>query len=54
MSIAVPDELVYSHQWSPRECAIWDNRCMLHRATPFDTAKEIRLMRRCTTLGQKP
>ena len=54
MSLAIPDDLVYGHQWSPRECAIWDNRCMLHRATPFDTAQEIRLMRRCTTLGQTP
>lgn len=54
MSIAIPDDLIYAHQWSPRECAIWDNRCTLHRATPFDTANEIRLMRRCTTLGQKP
>jgi len=54
MTTAIPDDLVYSHQWSPRECAIWDNRCVLHRATPFDTAAEIRLMRRCTTLGQTP
>lgn len=54
MANAVSDDMVYSHKWSPRECAIWDNRCMLHRATPFDTANEIRQMRRCTTLGQTP
>jgi len=54
MTSAIPEDLVYSHKWNPRECAIWDNRCMLHRATPFDTANEIRLMRRCTTLGQTP
>lgn len=54
MTTAIPDDLVYAHEWSPRECAIWDNRCTLHRATPFDTAGELRLMRRCTTLGQTP
>jgi alpha-ketoglutarate-dependent 2,4-dichlorophenoxyacetate dioxygenase len=54
MSVAIPDDLVYAHQWSPRECAIWDNRCTLHRATSFDTANDIRLMRRCTTLGLTP
>lgn len=54
MQIAIPDDLIYGHKWSPRECAIWDNRCMLHRATPFDTAADIRLMRRCTTLGETP
>ncbi len=54
MTELIPDDLVYSHKWHPRECAIWDNRCLLHRATAFDTATEIRLMRRCTTLGQTP
>ncbi len=54
MSAMITDDMIYSHKWQPNECAIWDNRCMLHRATPFDTSKEIRLMRRCTTLGQVP
>jgi taurine dioxygenase len=54
MTTAITDDMVYSHRWSPRECAIWDNRCTLHRATGFDTARHIRVMRRCTTLGQVP
>jgi alpha-ketoglutarate-dependent taurine dioxygenase len=53
-AIIAPPELVYAHAWSPGECMVWDNRCLLHRATPFDTAKEIRVMRRCTTLGETP
>ena len=53
-AIIAPDDLVYSHNWAPGECMVWDNRCLLHRATPFDTANEIRVMRRCTTLGQTP
>jgi len=52
--LITPDDLVYSHTWSPGECVIWDNRCLLHRATGFDTAQEIRVMRRCTTLGETP
>ena len=54
MATAITDDMIYSHKWSPRECAIWDNRCTLHRATGFDTAQHIRVMRRCTTLGQFP
>ena len=52
--IVAPEAHVYTHKWSPRECIVWDNRCMLHRAMPFDTANEIRVMRRCTTLGETP
>jgi taurine dioxygenase len=51
--ITSPDS-VYSHKWSPRECMVWDNRCLLHRATGFDTARHIRVMRRCTINGDKP
>jgi len=54
MTTSITDDMIYSHKWQPRECAIWDNRCTLHRATGFDTTKHIRVMRRCTTLGQVP
>jgi alpha-ketoglutarate-dependent taurine dioxygenase len=27
---------VLSHRWQPGDCAIWDNRCVLHRARPYD------------------
>jgi taurine dioxygenase len=54
MTTSIVDDMIYSHKWQPRECAIWDNRCTLHRATGFDTTKDIRVMRRCTTLGQVP
>jgi taurine dioxygenase len=45
---------VYTHKWKPRECLAWDNRCLLHRATEFDTARHKRLMRRCTVNGDRP
>jgi alpha-ketoglutarate-dependent taurine dioxygenase len=26
----------YHHDWRPGDVVIWDNRCLLHQATPFD------------------
>jgi taurine dioxygenase len=52
--LVTPPDAVYSHKWKPGECMVWDNRCLLHRATGFDTAREKRVMRRCTINGDKP
>ena len=27
---------VHSHHWRPGDIAVWDNRCVLHRARPYD------------------
>lgn len=27
---------VYHHDWTPGDAVVWDNRCLLHRATPWD------------------
>jgi alpha-ketoglutarate-dependent taurine dioxygenase len=27
---------IYHHDWRPGDVVIWDNRCLLHQATPFD------------------
>ena len=35
----------YSHQWSVGDLVVWDNRCLLHRAHPFDESY-LRYMRR--------
>jgi len=52
--LATPEDRIYRHVWRPGDVMVWDNRCLLHRATPFDTAAEIRVMRRCTVLGDRP
>jgi alpha-ketoglutarate-dependent taurine dioxygenase len=26
----------YHHDWTPGDAVVWDNRCLLHRATPWD------------------
>ena len=43
-------EFVYRHHWRRRDLVVWDNRCTLHSATPFDTANERRVIRRTTVL----
>ena len=42
---------VYRHEWEAGDLVIWDNRCVLHRATPYDTARHKRLMQRTTVSG---
>jgi alpha-ketoglutarate-dependent taurine dioxygenase len=27
---------IYHHTWTPGDTVIWDNRCLLHQATPWD------------------
>ncbi len=31
---------VYTHAWQPGDVAVWDNRCLLHRACPYDYREE--------------
>ncbi len=45
---------IYRHRWRPRQLVVWDNRCLMHRATAYDTANERRVIRRCTVLGDAP
>jgi alpha-ketoglutarate-dependent taurine dioxygenase len=35
---------VYAHKWRAGDALAWDNRCTMHRATPYDTAKYLRDM----------
>ena len=27
---------IYHHDWTPGDAVLWDNRCLLHQATPWD------------------
>jgi alpha-ketoglutarate-dependent 2,4-dichlorophenoxyacetate dioxygenase len=47
---ATQREFVYRHAWRVGDLVIWDNRCTMHRATPFEDAKHPRELRRVTTL----
>jgi taurine dioxygenase len=53
-ALAVHPDLSYEHRWKARELIVWDNRCVMHRATAYDTATQGRVIRRCTVLGEVP
>ena len=53
-ALAVHPDLTYEHRWTPKELIVWDNRCVMHRATPYDPATQGRVVRRCTVLGEIP
>lgn len=44
---------VYSHIWKPYDLIMWDNRAVLHRATPIKGRVEKRLMVRTTIAGEE-
>ena len=46
-------QFCYRHEWQAGDLVVWDNRCVLHRATPYDTSRYKRLMQR-TTIGGDP
>lgn len=50
MEHATQRRYVYSHRWHVGDLVIWDNRCTLHRATPFEDTRYKRELRRVTTL----
>ena len=53
-ALAVHPDLTYEHRWRTRELIVWDNRCVLHRATAYDPLTQGRVIRRCTVLGEVP
>ena len=46
------EKFIYSHVWEPFDLIMWDNRAVLHRATPIKGKIEKRLMVRTTVAGQ--
>ena len=53
-ALAIHPDLTYEHRWKPGELIVWDNRCLMHRATAYDPFTERRVVRRCTVLGEIP
>ncbi len=41
----------YKHQWQPGDVMMWDNRCILHRACPYD-ASQPRVLRHVRIAGE--
>jgi taurine dioxygenase len=53
-ALAVHADLTYEHRWTPGQLLLWDNRCVMHKATTYDPHTEGRVVRRCTVLGEVP
>jgi alpha-ketoglutarate-dependent 2,4-dichlorophenoxyacetate dioxygenase len=51
---ATVPQFVYSHKWQPGDLVCWDNRCTMHRATPYDEYAHKRDLRRTTVVGDLP
>jgi len=51
LEFATQAPYVYAHRWHRHDLLMWDNRCTLHAATPYDTSKELRTMYRTVISG---
>jgi alpha-ketoglutarate-dependent 2,4-dichlorophenoxyacetate dioxygenase len=47
-AFATQPKYIYSHKWRPGDLVIWDNRCSMHSATPFERFRYRRDLRRAT------
>ncbi|MBD0272772.1 MAG: TauD/TfdA family dioxygenase, partial [Acetobacteraceae bacterium] len=54
MEHATQPRFVHAHRWRPHDLVLWDNRAVLHRATPFANTTERRHMVRTTVAGEGP
>lgn len=54
MTHATQPAFTYAHKWRPHDLVMWDNRAVLHRATPFATTTERRHMVRTCVAGTAP
>ena len=50
MEHATQPQFVYTHRWQVGDLVIWDNRCTMHRARPFEADQYKRDMRRATVM----
>jgi alpha-ketoglutarate-dependent 2,4-dichlorophenoxyacetate dioxygenase len=50
IEFATQPRFVYRHKWRLGDLVIWDNRCTMHRATPFEATGHVRDMRRTTII----
>jgi alpha-ketoglutarate-dependent 2,4-dichlorophenoxyacetate dioxygenase len=53
LAFATQERFVYVHKWRVGDLVIWDNRCTLHRATPFPSNDHRREMRRTTVVDTR-
>jgi len=54
IAFATQSRFVYRHRWRAGDLVVWDNRCTLHRARPYDDTRYRRDMRRTTVEDSAP
>lgn len=54
MDLCAEPRFVYRHQWREGDLVVYDNRCLLHRATPYDIARYRRILQRTTVSDAGP
>jgi taurine dioxygenase len=47
-------EFHYRHKWRDNDLVMWDNRCLVHRATGGYVLPDVRRMHRTTVCGDRP
>ena len=48
VAFATQPEFAHAHQWREGDLIIWDNRCTMHRARPYEEMTERRVLHRTT------
>ncbi len=51
LSFACQPPRTYEHQWQVGDVVAWDNRCLMHRARPYDHHRQARVMRHVRIAG---
>lgn len=51
LAFACQPPRIYMHKWQAGDLMMWDNRCALHRACPYDTS-EARVLRHTRVSGE--
>lgn len=47
------EKYIYRHEWQQNDVVLWDNRCTIHRRTPFDASYD-RILHAAQVEGHKP
>lgn len=50
---AISEAFTYRHKWQKDDLLLWDNRCTMHQATPYDDQAYRRVMHRATVKGSE-
>ncbi len=54
LEFTTQERFIYRHKWRVGDILLWDNRCTLHRGTPFDKQRHIRHVHRTWVRGEVP